>query len=250
MDRRVGVVTGGASGIGLVVADRLREQGWLVESFDLAGDPRSAIGLGPVDVVDEQVVGETVASIEKTLGPIELLVNAAGISEHSAVESLDLASWRRVMGVNLDGAAICMKFVSRGMLARGQGSVVNISSISAERGAPGRAAYCASKAALVALTRVAAVEWASRGISVNAIAPGYVDSPMLHTAVAEGRIVLDEVMARIPSARLVPPSAIAAAVDYLASDAGRFVNGHVLVVDGGFLADYGVGASSVQGRGA
>lgn len=247
MDRRVAIVTGGASGIGRFIVSRLREQGWAAESFDLSADPDSPSGIGPIDVTDETAVNRAVEAVTAEVGPIGLLVNAAGISEHSPVESLDMSSWRKVMSVNLDGAVICMKAVSRGMLRHGAGSVVNISSIAAERGAVGRVAYSASKAALVAVTRVAAVEWAGRGVSVNAIAPGYVDSPMLHTAVADGRIDLKEVMSRIPSGRLVPPSAIATAVEYLASDGGHFVNGQVITIDGGFLVDYGVGSAAAVG---
>jgi 2-hydroxycyclohexanecarboxyl-CoA dehydrogenase len=251
MEGKVAVVTGGANGIGKSVGERLRKSGWKVESLDLARDPNSPLGLGATDVTDEKAVGLAIEAVYGGLGSLDLLVNAAGISEHSPLESLNIASWRKVMSVNLDGALICMIAASKVMLRQGHGSVVNISSISAKRGAAGRVAYCASKAALEAVTRVAAVEWAKRGITVNAVAPGYVDSPMLHDAVSEGRIDLDEILAHVPIGRLISPDAVAAAVAYLASSEASSITGQVLTIDGGFLIDYGIGSSSapkIDGR--
>ncbi len=126
------------------------------------------------------------------------------------------------------------------MLAEGAGAIVNVASVAAARGAAGRAAYAASKAAIVSLTKTAAVEWAARGVRVNAVAPGYVETDLIATFVAAGRLDLSPVIARTPQGRLAQPAEVAKAIRFLASDDATYVTGHVLYVDGGFIADYGV----------
>ena len=140
---------------------------------------------------------------------------------------------------NLNGAST----VSNGRAAHvgaGQGAIVNVASIAANRGAAGASAYAASKAALVPLTRTAAVEWAERGIRVNAVAPGYVQTELIRHFVDDGRLDLEPILDRTPARRLAEPDEIAQAIRFLASPEASFVNGSVLHVDGGFDADYGV----------
>ena len=126
---------------------------------------------------------------------------------------------------------------------------MNVASVAAMRGAAGRAAYAASKAAIVSLTKTAAVEWAARGVRVNAVAPGYVETDLIANFVAAGRLDLSPVVARTPAGRLATPAEIAKAIRFLASDDASFMNGHVLAVDGGFLADYGVPFSPPKAEG-
>jgi 3-oxoacyl-[acyl-carrier protein] reductase len=126
------------------------------------------------------------------------------------------------------------------MLERGSGAIVNLSSVAGARGAAGRAAYAASKAAIVSLTRTAAVEWAARGVRVNAVAPGYVETDLVASFVAAGRLDLAPVLSRTPAGRLAAPAEIAKAIRFLASSDASYINGQVLFVDGGFEADYGV----------
>src|SRR5207245_1977898 len=159
------------------------------------------------------------------------------------------SDWQRVLDVNLNGAFLCLRAAGRIMLRQGFGSIVNIASVAWDRGASGRAPYSVSKAGLVALTKVAAVEWAARGVRVNAVAPGYIDTPMLRTAFENGAIDEGDVLARIPAGRFAQAGEIAEVVAFLGSPAASYINGHIVAVDGGFLADYGVGLKrTVRGR--
>jgi 3-oxoacyl-[acyl-carrier protein] reductase len=173
-------------------------------------------------------------------GRLDALVNNAGIQRHGPLETLPFENWKAVLDVNLNGAFSCLQIAGPHMLEQGSGAIVNVASVAAMRGAAGRAAYAASKAAIVSLTRTAAVEWASRGVRVNAVAPGYVETDLIATFVAAGRLDLSPVVERTPARRLATPAEIAKAIRFLASDDASYVNGHVLSVDGGFLADYGV----------
>ena len=168
-------------------------------------------------------------------------MNNAGITTHGLIEDLPFADWRRVLDVDLDGVFLGVRAAGRVMVRQGSGSIVNIASIAWDRGAPGRSAYVASKAGVVGLTKTAAVEWAARGVRVNAVAPGYIDTPLLRGAYERGAIAERDVLARIPAARVAHVSEIAAVVAFLGSPAASYITGQTIVVDGGFLADYGVG---------
>jgi 3-oxoacyl-[acyl-carrier protein] reductase len=238
------VVTGAGRGLGLAIARRLRSDGWRVEACDV--DPgeagRDGFEVRALDVTDPAAVAGTFAAIEEAAGGIDLLVNNAGITRRAPIERLSWEDWRAVIDVDLHGVFLCLQAAGRGMLARGSGgSIVNIASIAADRGQPGRAPYGAAKAAVVGLTRAAAVEWAARGIRVNAVGPGYVDSGVFREGISSGQLDEAEILARIPMGRLCEAEDIAAAVAWLASPESRYMTGQVLYVDGGFLADFGVG---------
>jgi 3-oxoacyl-[acyl-carrier protein] reductase len=152
------------------------------------------------------------------------------------------------MDVNLNGTFHCMQAAGRRMLHAGSGAIVNVVSIAAERGQGGRSPYAASKAAIVSLTKTAAVEWAARGVRVNAVGPGYVETQLIRDAIQNRAIDAAALLARTPASRMAQPEEIARAIRFLASDDASFVTGHVLYVDGGFLADFGVPWKQAHGN--
>jgi 3-oxoacyl-[acyl-carrier protein] reductase len=251
--RRVALVTGGAQGIGLATAKNLLENGWHVVIGDIAqasaqaqveaaGERMTAVRL---DVREPRSVEEAINGVVDDLGQIDLLVNNAGVHSHGTIENLAWKAWLSVMDVNLFGVFRCMQVGGRHMLAAGKGAIVNIVSIAAERGAPGRSPYVASKAAVIGLTRTAAVEWATRGVRVNAVGPGYVDTELLGRYVRDGKVNLEPILQRTPLHRVARPEEIASAIRFLASDEASYITGQVLYVDGGFLADYGVSSTAI-----
>jgi 3-oxoacyl-[acyl-carrier protein] reductase len=191
-------------------------------------------------VTDRPAVEAMAERVVVERGGVDALINNAGIQRHGALETLAVADWGAVLDVNLNGAFHCLQAFGGRMLAKGAGAIVNVASVAAARGAPGRAAYAASKAALVSLTRTAAVEWAERGVRVNAVAPGYVETDLVRRFVADGRLDIAPVLARTPTRRLSTPGEVAAAILFLAGEDASSVTGSVLHVDGGFDADYGV----------
>ena len=218
------VVTGGQSGIGLACAETFRAGGATVVSLDIA-DPDH-----PVDVTDADAVDRAFAALP---GPPAVLVNAAGIDDGGLILEQPLATWRRTMSVNLDAAYLCLQAAARRMKTAGRGSVVNIASINATWPIRTASAYCASKAALVMLTKVAALELGCYGIRVNAVAPGPIQTPLSARVLAEPRV--RQAMAdRTPLApRVGEPAEVADVVAFLASDAARWITGEVITIDGG-----------------
>jgi 2-keto-3-deoxy-L-fuconate dehydrogenase len=211
------VVTGGASGIGAAVVAALRERGLEVAVVDLPD----------VDVRDEEQVREAVQGAD-------LLVNAAGIGSTTTLVDTPVDTWDDVMAVNARGTFLCCKHAVPGMIERGGGSIVNVSSIGAIVGLRNRAAYCASKGAISALTRALAVELVEHGIRVNAVAPGTVDSPWVRRLVEDVGESLDALKARQPMGRLGTTEEIADAIVYLAF--AEFATGTILSIDGGMTA--------------
>ncbi|WP_137391392.1 SDR family NAD(P)-dependent oxidoreductase [Rhodoligotrophos defluvii] len=245
---RVALITGGARGIGLATAAEFIRCGWTVTigDVDLAQAEAQAAQQGgrmlavPLDVRDRAAVEAAFARSLTHWGRLDALVNNAGIQRHAPLEELTFENWNAVLDVNLHGAFHCLQVAGRHMLAQGSGAIVNLSSIAATRGAPGRAPYAASKAAISSLTKTAAVEWTARGIRVNAVAPGYVETDLVTVMVKSGQLETAPMVARTPARRLARPEEIAKAIRFLCSDEASYISGHVLHVDGGFEADYGV----------
>jgi NAD(P)-dependent dehydrogenase (short-subunit alcohol dehydrogenase family) len=231
----VAVVTGAAQGLGAAIADALEAEGARVARTDLSRGAGTGVAY-ELDVTDRGSVERALAEIAESLGEPTILVSNAGINRIGPSETLPEERWQEVVDINLTGAFRCAQAAGVRMLAAGRGSIVNVASISAFVGMPGRAAYCATKAGVVALTRVLAVEWAARGVRVNAVAPGYVGTPMVEQALEAGLLEADELADRTPFGRVASPAEIADTVVFLASPAARYVTGQTLVVDGGYLA--------------
>jgi NAD(P)-dependent dehydrogenase (short-subunit alcohol dehydrogenase family) len=230
LDGRVAIVTGGAAGIGLACAEALAEAGARVAVGTRRGAPGpQGTMAAALDVRDAASVGAFFAAVEAALGPTEILVNAAGVSLAQHVDGHDEAAWRDVMATNLDGPFRMIRAALPGMKARGRGVIVNIASTAARAAEPDYAAYCASKAGLVGLTRAVALEGAPHGVRCVAVSPTWVETDMLRASAAElaeisRRTVEEEVeaiAARSPQKRLVQPAEVGALVAFLAGDAAR-----------------------------
>lgn len=228
---RVVVVTGGMRGIGAAVASAFEVAGDRVAILDVTEDAPYRC-----DVGDRSAVEEAIDAVERDLGSVEVLVNNAGVAFLGPSETFPEDEWRRTLDVNVTGAFFASQAVGRRMLARGRGVIVNVASINATEAFPERLAYCASKAALRMLTEVLAVEWAGRGLRVNAVSPGVTRTEMVDRAIESGLVSEELYLRRTPVGRLGRPEDVAAAVLYLASDAASFVTGATLVVDGGWSA--------------
>ena len=246
LDGSVAVVTGGSQGIGRAISLALAEAGATVavtnvrEKQDdvdaLCGEINGSGGTArgfELDVTDTAGITTAMDRIAADLGGLDILVNNAGIRSEKASVDLTEAEWDAVLGVNLKGTFFCAQAAARHMLARGSGRIVNVASQLAVAAQPERAAYIASKGGVVALTKVLALEWVARGITVNAIGPGPTDTPM--TAHRDPQAP-DRSAQRSPLGRRLQPDEVAGAVVFLASPAGAAVNGHLLLVDGGWAA--------------
>jgi len=221
MSRRGGaVVIGGASGLGAAIATALAEEGWAVT----VADRNTEGGATPVDVTDE----ESVATLMSSVDDLDLVVNCAGVSTLGLITELDVAEFRRVVDTCLTGAFLVLKHA--GQRVRNGGSVVSLSSLNARQPGTGMSAYCAAKAGLVMLTEVAALELAPRGIRVNAVSPGLVETPLTAPAL-EIPGIEDDYMDNTPLGRKGEPEEIAAAVVFLAT--AGWITGETLDINGG-----------------
>ncbi|MFC6339221.1 glucose 1-dehydrogenase [Pseudomonas sp. CCM 7891] len=242
---RVALVTGAAMGIGAAIAERLGHDGHtvVVADINLAAAEEMVAGLNAqgiealaleIDVGDAGSIAAAFAYLQERFGRCDVLVNNAGIAKTQAFLDCDLGDWQRVLNINLTGSLLCGQHAARLMSANGWGRIINVASISGMRASMGRTAYGTSKAAIIGLTRQMAVELAEYGITVNGIAPGPVDTPltqMLHSAATR-----DSYARAVPMRRYGTPAEMAGAVAFLASDDSSYISGHVIPVDGGFMA--------------
>ena len=255
-EHRVALITGGADGIGWALAQRFAAGGCRVAIADLdaAQASRRAVELGPdhlafgCDVSDEAAMCRTVKGVARTAGRLDVLVNNAGIGDlQLPTFEQDLAGFDRIVRVNLYGTFIASREAARVMGSQHGGSggtILNISSIAGIVGLPGRNAYGAAKAGVAMMTRTMACEWAQHGLRVNALAPGYVETPMVRRREAAGKLSRERLQRRIPMGRLAKPEEIAEAGWFLCSPAASYITGAVLSVDGGWAAFGSAGNAS------
>jgi NAD(P)-dependent dehydrogenase (short-subunit alcohol dehydrogenase family) len=245
LNGRVALITGGASGLGLATAQAFAGAGCQVVIADLEAQMASQaahgmgtdhVGIG-CDVSDEAAVEAMVDETVRRYGHIDIVVNSAGIPDtfKPTVEQ-DVAQFRRLIDVHLTGTFMVSRAAARHMLAQRRGVVINISSIGGVLGLTPRNAYSAAKAGIGMLTRTLGCEWMSRGVRVNAIAPGYMMTPFARKLIDEGKIDEGRICRRTPAGRFGTAQHIADAMMFLASDRAAFITGVTLPVDGGYMA--------------
>ena len=246
---QVAAITGGASGIGWALAQTFADAGYSVCVLDLDGKAsadRAGELAGPArgthagygcDVADAQQVDRAFEAIAAQFGRLDVLVNNAGIagSQEPSTEQ-DMAYFDKITQVIINGTFLCSRAAYHPMAKQGGGSIVNVGSVAGLVGLRRRNAYGAAKAGVHSMTRSLACEWAPMGIRVNAVAPGYIATPLVRKLVDRGSIDEDLLARRIPMARLGTPEEVADAILFLASDKARYITGSVLSVDGGYAA--------------
>jgi acetoacetyl-CoA reductase len=234
---RVAIVTGGTRGIGRAIAVALGETGAKVAGTYAGNDEaarrftqETGIAAYKFDVADYKACEAGVKRIEQELGPVEILVNNAGITRDSVLHKMTPEQWGQVIATNLTSCFNMCRLVIEGMRERGFGRIVNIGSINGQAGQYGQVNYAAAKSGIHGFTKALAQEGAARGVTVNAIAPGYIDTDMVR---AVPQNVLDKIVARIPVGRLGHAEEIARGVLFLVSDQGGFITGSTMSMNGG-----------------
>jgi len=244
---KVAVVTGGASGIGLAIARRLARDGAQVAIFDrdaeaaeakaaeIVADGGQVMGV-PVDVSDRAAIDAGLAQVHERFGPVTILVNNAGVEGFEPFLKITAERWNHLLDVNLTGTFHCCQAIIPDMLETGWGRIVNISSSSTHGGQPLMSHYVASKSGMVGLTKCLALEFGAKGITVNTVPPGFIDTPMLRASEAKGLLGPGGVEAAVegtPVRRAGTPEDIAAATAFLCSEEAGYITGQVLGVNGG-----------------
>ena len=234
---RIAVVTGGSRGIGEAISCALKDKGMTVVAIYAGNDQaaqefteRTGIETRKWDVGDHQACMDGCAEIEQSVGPIDVLVNNAGITRDGTMHKMSFEDWNEVMRVNLGGCFNMAKAVYPGMRERKWGRIVNIGSINGQAGQYGQVNYAAAKSGIHGFTKALAQEGARTGVTVNAIAPGYIDTDMVAAVPEE---VLEKIVAKIPVGRLGQAEEIARGVAFLTSDDGAFVTGSTMSINGG-----------------
>ena len=243
---KTALVTGGGAGMGKAIALRFAREGHKVGVLDINGVDAASVADAIIaaggeavavtaDIADRKAVNAAVAEVRRVLGAITILVNNAATESFTPFPEIDEAIWDRLMNVNLKGTYQVTQSVLPDMLAAGWGRIVNISAFGAQIGAPNMAHYTATKGGVISMTRSLAIEFGPRGITVNSVSPGFIDTPMARRAI-DGDLFpvpYQQIVATYPIPRLGQPEDIAAACSYLASDDAGYVTGQVLGVNGG-----------------
>lgn len=244
----VSVVTGGGRGIGRAIAEGMAAQGASVvicgrTKATLQDTARQCQANGAdvsfvvTDVSDEKAVQELKATVLSSHGRIDVLVNNAGINPHyDSAEHTTLEQWQDIIDINLTGVYLCSRMFGAEMLRQGKGSIINITSIAGRVGLPKSAAYCAAKGGVEMMSRSMALDWATRGVRVNTVAPGYVSTDLTQ-GLAAHPVLSERLKLKTPMGRFGNSCEIVGAVIYLASDASGFVTGQTIGVDGGWTAE-------------
>jgi acetoacetyl-CoA reductase len=243
MAQRIAVVTGGMGGIGEAICMRLSKMGFRVATTYSSSNTKSAQWLQDMkaqghdfyavqaDVVDFDSCQKAVAKILADVGPIDILVNNAGITRDATFKKMDKTNWDAVLRTNLDSVFNMTKPVCDGMVERGWGRIINISSVNGQKGAFGQANYSAAKAGMHGFTKALALEVARKGVTVNTVSPGYIGTKMV---LAVPKEILDtKIIPQIPLGRLGKPEEVAALVAYLCTDEAAFVTGSNIAINGG-----------------
>lgn len=245
MSRKTAIVTGAADGIGWAMAQVFARDGYRVLIADLDGDKAenraTALGAGHLgaaaDVTSKEDTEALAALVDRTFGRVDVLVNNAGIADrHLPTLEQDMDHFGRVLDVHLKGTFLMSRVFGARMIAARSGAIVNVGSIAGVSGMPRRNAYGAAKAGIVSMTRAMACEWAGQGVRINAIIPGYVETALVRSLIAEGKIDAERLRRRIPLGQLAQPEDIAEAALFLVSPQARYITGTTLAVDGGWSA--------------
>ena len=247
LDGKVAAVVGGGSGLGRSIAGGLAEAGARIAILDLVLDNAHEVTAElrargseaeafAVDVTSIPSVDASVAQVLGAFGTVDILINSAGISHNDAATAISSETWDRVIGVNLTGTFVSCQAFGRQMVEQGSGSIVNIASIMSFVTVPDKVAYNASKGGVAQITKTLAVEWAMKGVRVNALAPAPFETPMLDYAQGKNPDLFKWMWSRSAFGRPGRPDEIVGPAIFLASEASSFITGHVLPVDGGFLA--------------
>lgn len=237
MGGRVALVTGGTRGIGAAISKALQAAEYKVAAIYHGNDDaahkfnqETHIPIFKWDVSDYESCKNGIHEVEKELGPIEILVNNAGITKDAVLHKMDWATWHEVIETNLTSCFNMCRNIIEHMRERGFGRIINISSINAQKGQVGQTNYSAAKAGMLGLTKALALENAGKGITVNAIAPGYINTEMVQAVPHE---IIEKIINQIPKKRLGQPEEVARAVVFLASDQSEFITGTTLSLNGG-----------------
>jgi len=247
LTNKVAIVTGGMRGLGHAIAINLAKFGANIVIADIEVknsekikkefiDLDKKVFFIKIDVSDSKDVKHMVEDTLNKFGKIDILVNNAGITKRGPALTMDEGDWDKVIDVNLKGVFLCSQTVGKEMKRQEKGKIINVASILGQIGISNTLPYCASKGGVIQITKALAVEWAKYNINVNAIAPAFFDTPLTKPFLKQGEELYNYTIERIPLGRFGKPDDLAGAVVFLASDASDFITGHILNVDGGWLA--------------